>query len=228
MIQKVKIYGERCSGTNFLMNLIHKNFDVDLLSSFEIDHKHFFGFQDLSSKKDTLFICIVRDPVTWINSFYRKKWHLPEELTISPYHFLNNEFYSYYDEAYDRRETFDKTLLGKEILEDRNIYTKRRYRNIFEMRHIKLKWMIETLPSQVQHYLFLRYEDIIDHFEETMYMISKKGLRIRNPSVFPENHTLYKNDSTVYVPNTQMTISKSQVLHHPFFQTFYERKLGYL
>ena len=96
------------------------------------------------------------------------------------------------------------------------------------MRHIKLKWMIETLPSQVQHYLFLRYEDIIDHFEETMYMISKKGLRIRNPSVFPENHTLYKNDSTVYVPNTQMTISKSQVLHHPFFQTFYERKLGYL
>lgn len=228
MIQNIKIYGERCSGTNYLIKLLEKNFDVDIISSFDVGHKHFFGFENLSKMTNTLFICIVRDPVTWINSFYRKKWHLPEHLTNSPYDFLNNEFYSYYDESYDRRETFDRSLLGTEIMEDRNIYTKRRYRNIFEMRHVKLKWMIETLPSQVQHYLFVRYEDIVNHFEETMQMIASKGLRLRNPTLFPENHTRYKDESTVYVPNTKMTISKAEVIHHPYFQTFYERKLGYL
>ena len=55
MIQKIKIYGERCSGTNFLTNLIQKNFDVDILSSFDIDHKHFFFNRQMHY---TWLICI--------------------------------------------------------------------------------------------------------------------------------------------------------------------------
>jgi hypothetical protein len=77
MIKKYTIYGERCSGTNYLENLIDKNFDIKI--TWEFGWKHFFGFNDnqLKNSDDTLFICIVRNPVDWINSFYRELHHSP-------------------------------------------------------------------------------------------------------------------------------------------------------
>ena len=74
MITKYTIYGERCSGTNYLENLINENFDVKL--TWEYGFKHWFGFNNLSNSDDTLFICIVRNPVDWVNSFYRTPHHL--------------------------------------------------------------------------------------------------------------------------------------------------------
>ena len=40
----------------------------------EIRMETFFGFQNelLNDSDDTLFICIVREPVRWINSFFKK------------------------------------------------------------------------------------------------------------------------------------------------------------
>ena len=39
----------------------------------------FFGFQDeeLKNSNDTLFICIVGNPIDWINSLYRNPHHIP-------------------------------------------------------------------------------------------------------------------------------------------------------
>jgi len=52
-----------------------------------------FFFLDLTNSKDTLFIVIIRNPYTWINSFYRTQYHLPKHLkNINS--FLNDEFYS--------------------------------------------------------------------------------------------------------------------------------------
>ena len=55
--------------------------------------------------------------------------------------FLNKEFWSFNDNNGNRDTT-------KEILEDRNIYTGERYKNIFELRHTKIKWMLEDLPKK--------------------------------------------------------------------------------
>ena len=44
MIKKFTIYGERCSGTNYLQNLVNDNFEIEL--TWEYGWKHFFGFQD--------------------------------------------------------------------------------------------------------------------------------------------------------------------------------------
>jgi len=46
--------------------------------------------------------------------------------------FLNKEFWSFYDNE-GNRDT------SKEIMIDRNIYTGKRYKNIFELRHTKIK-----------------------------------------------------------------------------------------
>ena len=99
------IYGERCSGTIYLENLIRSNFDVKT-SSLSY-HKHFFGFNQEKEEKseDTLFICIVRNIVDWINSFYREKHCLPPHIRHNTElnekqkldAFLNKEIYSIWD-----------------------------------------------------------------------------------------------------------------------------------
>ena len=95
MITKFTILGERRSGTNFLEECILKNFDINL--TWEYGWKHFFGFNTYENSDDTLFIAIVRDPHTWMNSLYRKPFHLQKNLRKNIHNFLNDEFWSFYD-----------------------------------------------------------------------------------------------------------------------------------
>jgi hypothetical protein len=205
MIKKYTIYGERCSGTNYLENIININFDVQI--TWEYGWKHFFGFDDekLLNSDDTLFICIVRNPIDWINSFYREMHHLKlrYEIDLSENEklnkFLNDEIISIDDSSveYEIKKEYNELLI------DRNIYTKKRYKNIFELRHTKLKWMIEDLPNKVKNYIFIRYEDLINNFESTLFKIKNKGLIVKK-----------KN-----------TISSELILNNKNFISFYENKI---
>ena len=151
MVLKYTIYGERCSGTNYLGALIQKNFNATV--TWDYGWKHFFGFNNLSNSNDTLFVCIIRDPYEWINSFYRNQYHVAPSIRsnhIVPsnqinnlqahiqlhnqnvHRFLNREFWSVHHDD-------DK----KEQMCDRHIYTKKRYKNVFELRHTKLQFLIE-------------------------------------------------------------------------------------
>lgn len=221
MISNIKIYGERCSGTNYLEVLILKNFKVNLIHSYGF--KHFFGFQNLENSENTLFICIIRNYHSWINSFYKKKWHLSPLQRKSKNNFLYSEHWSYYDDFRNHGENY-----GKEIFEDRNIYTKERYKNIIELRSIKIKWMLETLPKQVKHFMILRYEDLIKNFDYTMYNIHLKGIPLLSPSTFPENHTNYKNSNKKFIPSENNIIKKEEIANHPSFHKNLEEELGYL
>ena len=66
-IKKFIIYGERCSGTNFLENAILENFDIEI--SWEQGSKHFFCFNEYNKRNfdDTLYVGIIRNPIYWIN-----------------------------------------------------------------------------------------------------------------------------------------------------------------
>ena len=172
MTKFVTIYGERCSGTNYLEALINTNYDTEV--RWHYGWKHFFGFHDLKNSDDTLFIGIIRNPYDWINSLYRDKHHLPSINTTSIDSFLNNEFYSITDD-------------GSEIMRDRNIYTKERYKNIFEMRHTKNKFLIEDMPLLVKNYLLITHEELLYDFTNTMHKITSKGLNIKANIEFPLN-----------------------------------------
>ena len=91
MLKKYTIYGERCSGTNYLENIININFDVNI--TWEYGWKHFFGFQDdlLKNSDDTLFICIVKNLPDWINSLYRQPHHLIDINCQSIHNFFKYE-----------------------------------------------------------------------------------------------------------------------------------------
>ena len=194
MLKKYTIYGERCSGTNYLENIININFYVKI--TWEYGWKHFFGFQDdkLKNSDDTLFICIVRNLPDWINSFYREMHHLPlqyknnmsEEEKLEE--FLNKEFWSFNDNNMNRDTK-------KELMHDRNIYTGERYKNIFELRHTKIKWMLEDLPNKVKNCIFIRYEDLINDFDKTLLKIKDKGLEVKKNINYSLNTNNYKKSN---------------------------------
>jgi hypothetical protein len=172
MLRKVTIYGERCSGTNYLEELLTTNFNVEIV--WKYGWKHFFGFSDLSETDDVLFIGIVRNITDWVNSLYRDRYHLPNKLVATIPNFLNNSFYSIYD---------DKT----ENMHDRNIETNNRYKNIFELRHVKNKFLVDTMPTLVKNYLLITYDDLVSNFVEVMNKIKNSGLEIKNLIEFPLN-----------------------------------------
>lgn len=219
MITKIAIYGERCSGTNYLENIIKINFDIELTKDY--GHKHFFGFNNLSNSDDTLFICIVRNPYDWFNSFYQNPHHLCLDVRKNTTNFLNNTIFSFND-ANNSDES-------KEIMKDRNIYTNERYKNILELRHLKLKYLIETLPLQVKNHIIIRYEDIIDDFDNQMNRLLNFNLKIKENIIFPLNNKIhdYKYGGN-YIKKTRNEITKEMIYEHKDFIKTYEEILGYI
>lgn len=226
MIKKYTIYGERCSGTNYLLDIMNINFDAEI--TWDYGWKHFFGFQDekLQDSDDTLFICIVRNTVDWINSFYREKHHLPlkynttlsEEAKLDE--FLNEEFWSINDD--------DGNIdISNEKMEDRNIYTGERYKNIFELRHTKIKWMLTDLPNKVKNHIFIRYEDLKYDFINTLLQIKNKGLQFKQDITSPVNTNRYKNTSETFFEKTN-NIKASLIIDNPNLIKTYEKELGYI
>ena len=215
-IKKFTIYGERCSGTNYLEELIKTNFDVEV--TWEYGWKHFFGFDDLSNSNDTLFIGIVREQHKWLNSLYKTPHHLHPSLKHNVLPFLFGEFWSIHDN-------------GQENKCDRNMYTKKRYNNIFEMRHTKIKFLIEDMPKKVKNYILIRYEDLMNSFVHTMNRIKNCGLTLKENIKFPVNSENYKGDKkSKYKKDGKKiyNISKKMIYSSKFFNPYYEIMLGYI
>jgi hypothetical protein len=208
MLKNYTIYGERCSGTNYLEQLIKQNFDVEITWSY--GWKHFFGFNDLSNTDDVLFIGIVRNLCDWVNSLYREKHHIPLEITKDTNSFLNNTFYSFYDN-------------NTEIMEDRNIETNERYKNIFELRHIKNKFLIETMPKLVKNYLLITYDELLDNFSGVMEKIKNCGLIVRSNIDFPLNIKYYKSYPNIIFIKKKNEIEDKIIINKA--NLFYEKIL---
>ena len=185
-LKKYQIYGERSSGTNILEDSLIKNFEAittfNGISSVtdekfkKYGHKHWFGNHlDLSDTDDTLFICIVRDPVNWLKSIYRNPRCFELEMFKSQDTFLTSEVMSLWY-VYSKTPISDSDMLTCEV----NPYTGKRYKNMFDLRHEKIKWMCEDLPKLVKNYIFIRYEDLMSDFQGTMKKIQNMGLKKRD------------------------------------------------
>lgn len=158
-MKQFTILGERNSGTHFLQYAMLFNFP---LLVYDRREKHFFGHdKEIKDKEDTLFLCIVRDPVEWVDSLFKRLHHVPKEHKQSIRAFLDRPWYS-----------VDETQA--EIMKDRHLVTGQRYRDIFEMRATKLWYMQEVLPTLVPHTMVIQYEDLRDHYEATLAQIAAR------------------------------------------------------
>jgi hypothetical protein len=195
-MKKVTIYGERCSGTNYLEELLLLNFDIEIV--WDYGWKHYFGFNDLSNSDDVLFIGIIRNLEDWINSLYRIPHHLPYDLTVNIDTFLTNTFYSIYDNK-------------DEIIEDRNMETNEKYKNIFELRRIKNKFLIEKMLTLVKNYCLITYDELSNKFIDIMNKLRDCGLKIKNDIEFPLNISYYKNEKHIPFVKKVNSIPKEKI-----------------
>ena len=211
MIQKVTIYGERCSGTSYLEELLMANFDVEIVWTY--GWKHFFGFNDLTNSDDVLFIGIVRNLTDCVNSLFREHHHLQPELKRGDVNdFLNKEFYSFHHDNGD-----------DEIMEDRNIETNERYKNVFESRHVKNKFLVETMPKLVNNYLLITHDNLVKDFANVMNQIKNCNLPVKSNIEFPTNIHYYKHhEDAPYIKKTN-EISDDVIIKNA--NLFYEKIL---
>lgn len=160
MLKKFTILGERCSGTNFLEEVMLKNFPLEI--TWEYGWKHWYSYgSSYPNSDDTLFIGIIRDPVQWINSFYKTPHHVPNHLKkISS--FIDEEFYSVHSNSQNENTV------------DRNPNTSRRFTNLIELRNVKLDYLIDKMQRKVKNYILINYEDLLYNYNNVIFRIAKK------------------------------------------------------
>lgn len=221
-----KIYGERCSGTCLLEDTILKNFDVTYyLEWSKYGHKHFLGSIDLSDSDNTLFICIIRDPINWLNSFYRTPHCLSHEMSNDPKKFLTQEVISWEQNPDKITGLRGRLIQHSKVKTEYNPFNGEIYKNIFELRHIKNKWMIEELPKLVKHHIFIRYEDLVNDFENTMQKICDKGLKPKESKFVQIDPKKPVRSWMKIKPCDTLKINKEDI---PEEYLEYEKKLGYI
>lgn len=186
-IKYFTIYGERCSGTNFLEETILANFNMEI--TWKYSWKHFFGFYNFENndqENETLFIGIIRNPFTWLNSFHSDPHHVP--LHNRPIlNFLLNEFYS-----------IDQN--NKIISQDFNYVTNEKYKNIFELRKMKNDYLMNIMPTKVKNYILIRYEDLASNSELILNKIKDQyKLTLKNNLIVKINYHK-KQKNKIFVP----------------------------
>jgi hypothetical protein len=167
MFTKFTIYGERCSGTNFLRKVIVDNFNLELTHLPNVDYawKHFFGHEKnqaaIQSSTDVVILSIVRNPIDYFVSFFKSPHHQSSERIVDFETFLTSEFYSINKEG--------------ELLTDRYFEQNcRRYKNIFEMRAVKNRFLALTIPKLTANCYLVQYERLKNDSEAVLVEISAK------------------------------------------------------
>ena len=217
MLKYFTIFGERCSGTNFLEHAIKENFELEYTIKYA--WKHFFGhysFENNEEEDQTLFIGIVRNPITWIDSLFAKMHHIPDENKLNIKTFLFNEFYSIYE---DRPE---------EIMEDRHIDTKKRYKNIFEMRQVKNQYLINDMKGKVKNYILIRYEDLRDNYNVILDFLKTKFNLVTKNKEYITIDTYKGNNKKIYIKKNVTLTKKIINVIKKNINDEQEKSLGYL
>lgn len=162
IVTKFTIFGERSSGVDFLQKSVADNFDLQL--TWEYGEKHFFGFKRYRNSDNTLFIGIVRNAEDWMNDLFQDPLYLPEELTKDQESFLNNLWWSV------RQDKIGHNNRKLEMKTDRNMRGGRRYRNIFDMRNIKCKYLLD-MKKFVKNFIIIKYEDLLNDYDNVLKRI---------------------------------------------------------
>jgi len=235
-IKKFIIYGERCSGTNFLENAILENFNIEI--SWEHGSKHFFCFNTYDKRNfdDTLYIGIVRNPIYWINSFSKELHHVPEINRKNLHNFLFNEFYSINDEVeiLPKLQTVlfnnkpQKVYRYSVMREDLNYLTNKKYKNIFELRKLKNDYLMNEMPTKVKNYILINYENLLNNYEETLEFIKNKFNLTQKYANLKKIEKYKKSDTYNFVKQRQITLSPTIVdIIWKNLDVEQESKLGY-
>lgn len=186
-----KIVGERCSGTYYIQRLIEHNFELPHTDDY--GHKHFWSVRKDKLPEDLLVVACVREPISWVQSFFEKKWHVPEHFhDLSFEDFIQSEFYSIKDHSIPNIAG----EVGSEIMADRNYLTDMRYQNLLDLRHHKMAFLFRHFHKMVNNMVVLRLEDVQANMDDVLSFLERKYYLRRKKEAF-EDLKHYKGNSTL-------------------------------
>lgn len=156
-ITRIQIYGERCSGTNYLEHLLRRNVPAVPLT-WEFGWKHFFHGPGVQQATDCLFVVIYRNAFDWLRSLNGSPWHAAPELWNLDFStFIRAPWWCVYDEHWPVSR--DDPRYGTELMLERVPGTGERFANIVRLRNAKIgNW--ESLRDVAAHTAFVRYEEL--------------------------------------------------------------------
>ena len=200
-IKYFRIFGERCSGTNFITHLVEAN--CNEINDFALfGHKHFpywFDFpinpsimkaigyphdnDSLERSGDCLFIIILRDPYDWLCSFFGD----PHEVTDE----IKNHGFSCFIRSIWKSSS---DVCG--LIDDYNPYTKAPFKNVLELRKYKTINYL-SMGKNVKNFCLVRYEDLENDPKGFLEHLSRK-YNLSLAQVFCPIDT-YKGEGNPYV-----------------------------
>ena len=197
-IEKIRLMGERCSGTTYIHGLLVNNFPSQHVVA---PKKHFLPWFNLNAfnipKKSKevedlnflekltdscLLVLVVRDPYDWLRSFYSHPWHVKGDKMLHKgfLHFLQHEW---------RPSDKQMDYVG---VDHWNPYNQRRFRNVLELRkYITLNYLQIGVLSK--NFLVVRYEDVARNPQDFIRFISE-NFNIQSANQFT-NVLTYKNEN---------------------------------
>ena len=102
--------------------------------------------------------------------------------------------------------------------------TKEKYKNIFELRHIKNQYLVESMPILVKNYILFTYDDLLENFKNIMEKLKNCNLKVKNNIEFPLNIYYYKKNTDIqYVKKNNNDISNEIIIEKANLQ--YEKIL---
>jgi hypothetical protein len=169
-----QVFGERRSGTNFLNKLIADNLRAFPTRKYGWKHGH-FCYPAISS--NALIVVVVRDPYDWLVSMYTTQFHYAQHLRSLRFsEFIRQPWetiaaptpQAWIWFGYDHRPN----LQGEIMQLDRHPITGRQFRNIIEMRSVKLHSHLGIL-NRAENVCILRLEDTRRNSTKVVDKISK-------------------------------------------------------
>lgn len=184
MIRYVQIFGERCSGTNYLASLIQKNFEgVEITKAF--GGKHWFikdhlprcrpnrstdhqCKRPLSDSGDTLFVVIYRDPLDWLRSLHSKPYHANGHRGLEFSEFLRKRWVSY--ETKRMNPHWPQCDGGYYFIEEAE--------NVLQLRSLKIRHL-NRLQEAVENVTFINYEELVLDTRLLVDVAQRFGIRLK-------------------------------------------------
>ena len=197
MKQRVKIYGERNTGTNYLTKLIENNFDVKILKG-TISKGSIFTFREWT--KDLFFNLTKSKNLGWkhsvvdVNLVLNHK-HKPVIITLTknPYSFLLSLYKRPYHYKRNKPNTFITFLKEKWELTERDNYNLESLDSPIDLWNIKNQSYID-LSNTYSNNLILTYEELLESPNNIIFSISDR-LDIPLKDKFKNYDNSTKNDN---------------------------------
>jgi hypothetical protein len=162
---KFTVIGERCSGTNYLQELISANF-YNVHLTWECGFKHWFKKWEASN--DVLILGIVRNPIDWLHSLYTCLHNIPDQNKSLP-GFLLNEYYSCQNDE----------IITSDL--------KVKYQNIFELRFLKNNFLLNM--KNKPNFVLINYEELRSNTEDVLLKLKNRfNLHFKHDKIVEVNY----------------------------------------